>query len=337
MTVFISTKDRGLARARQNSDGGWIVEHLLASRRVHVLAKTSTRPDLLYAGVDDQGIWHSKDGGLEWKPCGLEGKVIKSISISPHNPDVIYAGSMPTHLYRSRDGAQTWEEMESFRQAPGRWWWFSPADSSLKACVQAIGISPADPDILVVGIEFGAVICSSDGGQTWQGHRRGALRDCHSLTFHHTDGRRVYEAGGSGAGAACSTDGGITWNQTKKGLDRHYGWACAADPQRSELWYASLSASFTRARPGVPAAHVDGFANAGIYRKIGEGNWELLGGGLPQPLNHMAYALLTDPASPGAVWAGLSHGEVWHSPDYGDTWQQLPFSLERIQRSLVMV
>lgn len=28
--------------------------------------------------------------------------------------------------------------------------------------------------------------------------------------------------------------------------------------------------------------------------------------------------LLTDPAAPGHVYAGLSHGEIWHSTDYGD-------------------
>jgi hypothetical protein len=188
-----------------------------------------------------------------------------------------------------------------------------------------------------VGIEFGAVVRSMDGGVSWQGHRRGALRDCHSLTFHPNDGSRVYEAGGSGAGVAFSEDGGVTWTQPKKGLDRFYGWACGADPIRPEVWYASLSASFTWAQPGVPAAHVDGHANAGIYRSKSGSPWELLRGSLPQPLDYMAYALLTNPALPGSLWAGLSNGEVWHSPDYGDSWTKLPFSLGRIQRSLVMV
>lgn len=52
------------------------------------------------------------------------------------------------------------------------------------------------------GIELGAVVRSEDGGRTWSGHRHGALRDCHSLTFHHSHAQWVYEAGGTGGGAA---------------------------------------------------------------------------------------------------------------------------------------
>jgi len=336
MTVFIAVTGDGLTRAEQDPGGSWSVDHLLPGRSVHCLARDPAHPEVLYAGIQDNGIWRSVDAGRIWQPAGLEGLVIKSVTVSPHDPAVIYAGSLSARLYRSEDRAQTWNELEGFQKVPGRWWWFSPAESPFKACIQAVGISPANPDILVVGIEFGAVVRSIDGGRTWQGHRRGALRDCHSLSFHPSDGNFVYEAGGTGAGAAFSQDAGDTWKQPKQGLDRHYGWACAVDPQRPELWYASLSASFTWAQPGVPAAHVDGHANAGIYRFTG-GTWELIGGGLPQPLDYMAYALLTDPAEPGSIWAGLSNGEVWHSPDRGDSWQKLPFSLGSIQRSLVMV
>jgi hypothetical protein len=85
----------------------------------------------------------------------------------------------------------------------------------------------------------------------------------------------------------------------------------------------------------VPAAHVDGQANASIFRKIGNGPWQKLGGGLPQPLDYMAYALLTDPNAPGHLYAGLSNGDVWHTADYGDSWQQLPFNLTGIHRTMI--
>jgi hypothetical protein len=155
--------------------------------------------------------------------------------------------------------------------------------------------------VIVVGIEAGAVVRSSDGGQTWEGHRPGALRDCHTITFHATNGDWVYEAGGTGGGAAFSRDGGHTWHQPKTGLDRHYGWAVAADPARPEVWYVSASPMFAKSRLFVPAAHVDGEANAYIFRSAGGAAWQKIGGGLPQPLNHMAYALITDPHAPGQV------------------------------------
>jgi photosystem II stability/assembly factor-like uncharacterized protein len=155
------------------------------------------------------------------------------------------------------------------------------------------------------------------------------LRDCHTLTFHSSDRSWVYEAGGTGAGVAYSHDGGQTWTQPRVGLDRHYGWAVAADPAQPEIWYASVA-------PGPRAAHSALHAQACIVRKCGSAPWERLDGGLPQPLTHMAYALLTDPAAPGRVYAGLSNGEVWQSTDWGDTWQRLPFTLGAIRRSLLM-
>jgi len=50
----------------------------------------------------------------------------------------------------------------------------------------------------------------------------------------------------------------------------------------------------------------------------------------------MVYALLTDPAAPGHVYAGLSTGAVWQSADQGETWHPLPFTLGGIHRTLLM-
>lgn len=79
----------------------------------------------------------------------------------------------------------------------------------------------------------------------------------------------------------------------------------------------------------MPLAHFPGEARAGIYRWSAAG-WERLGGGLPQPLDHMPYALLTDPQAPGHVYAGLSNGDVWRSLDRGESWTRLDVDLGSI-------
>jgi hypothetical protein len=84
-------------------------------------------------------------------------------------------------------------------------------------------------------------------------------------------------------------------------------------------------------------AHSDSNAQAYIFRANGGAAWEKLGGGLPQPLDHMPYALLTDPAAPGHIYAGLSIGDVWRSENYGDAWEKLPLNLGSIIRTLIMV
>jgi len=329
-THLIATTTRGLARPLRKADGGWSVEYLLVDQDVRCLAADPLNPDVIYVGTKGSGILRSNDSGKTWRPAGLAGQAIKALAVSRADPGVVYAGTRPPLIFVSRDGGASWAELTSFRRILSRCFWFSPAEPPYTAYVQGIALSPTDPNIIVVGIEFGAVVRSEDGGVTWSGHRRRALRDCHSLTFHAANGNWVYEAGGTGAGAAISQDAGATWRQPRAGLDRHYGWACAADPTRPDVWYVSAS-------PSAFKAHSGGSAQAYIFRSMSGATWQKLGGGLPQPLDYMPYALLTDPAAPGHLYAGLSNGDVWHSADYGERWQRLPFNLRSIHRMLVML
>lgn len=288
----------------------------------------------------------SDDWGKTWQPSGMEGHLVKAIAVSPAEPGLIVAGTKPPDIFVSRDGGQNWTLSESFRQMR-RWFWFTPAESGAPY-VQSIALSPTDSNVIVVGVEFGAVLRSVDGGKTWEGHLKGAIRDCHALTFHATDGNRVYEAGGYGA--SFSQDTGKTWHQTapaslfdfirlmrgggvrpsREGLDRIYSFAVGADSANPDIWYISAS-------PGSFKAHVEGKAEAFIYRKAGNSPWEKLNGGLPQPLPHMPYALLPDRDAPGHLYAGLSNGDVWHTFDYGDHWQQLLFNLRNIWTAMIML
>jgi hypothetical protein len=328
-SVFISTTGNGLARASRSSLGKFEVETLLAGVEVGCLAVDPLDRERVYAGTQGQGILRSDDQGKSWRPMGLEGQTVKALAVSPLQRQVVYAGTKPACFFVSTDGGNRWDELRTFRHIPWRWLWFSPAEEPFVAYVQAIALSPTDTQRIVVGIEFGATLLSTDGGQTWSGHRRGALRDCHSLVFHPTDGKWVYEAGGTGGGATCSRDGGRTWEKAGQGLDRHYGWAVAADAGDPSIWYVSAS-------PSPRQAHRDGRANAGIYRRDGAG-WISLTGGLPQPLVHMPYALIADPTAAGTLYTGLSNGEVWHSCDYGESWQQLPMRLAAIRHTLVIL
>jgi len=333
--TFLATTGSGLARASL-VNGNWLVEFLLADEDVRCLAADPHSPNIVYAGTQGNGVLRSNDRGNTWKPAGLAGHNVKALAVSRAEPGTVYAGTKPPLMFVSRDGGANWNEIEPFQRIRS-WWWRSPAEADLGAYIQGLALSPTNPKVIMAGIEAGAVVRTEDGGQTWEGHRPGALRDCHTITFHATNGDWVYEAGGSGGGAAYSRDGGKTWHQPKAGLDRHYGWAVAADPARPEVWYVSVSAALASWTQPIPAAHVDGKANAYIFRSAGGAAWQKLGGGLPQPLNYMAYALLTDPAAPGHLYAGLSNGDVWHSTDHGDTWAQLPFNLKGIHRTLVML
>ncbi len=332
MKTFIATTGKGfgdssLARAKLGSDGKWSVEFPLKGQDARCLAADPLNPGFLYAGTQGNGIFRSEDGGKTWQSAGLEGQIVKALAVSAHESGKIFAGTKPAYLFVSPDHGQSWQELDSFRHIRGRRLWFSPAEKPGQAYVMAITFSPTEPQTVLVGIEFGAVIRSIDGGETWSNHISESLRDCHDLTFNARDGDWVYEAGGTGGGASFSQDGGKTWQKKKSGLAKNYGVACAADPDRPEVWYVSVA-------PGPGKAYGQQ-AEAYLYRSNGGASWKPIGWD-PHPMGQMPIALVTDPNHSGHLYAGLTNGDVLFSEDFGEEWMTLPFNLGGIYRSLIM-
>jgi photosystem II stability/assembly factor-like uncharacterized protein len=327
--IFLAPAGSGLARAEYNANGVWSVALLLENEKVSCLTAVPPHPNTLYAGTQGSGVFRSDDRGQNWRPAGLAGQIVKSLAANPRDPNVVYAGTKPPCVYISRDGGASWTELEAFRRIRGRRFWFSPAEPpDRRAYVQAIAISPTDPDVVMAGIEFGAVVRSADGGQSWSNHIKNTLRDCHDLKFHAANGNWAYEAGGTGGGAAFSRDGGVTWRKAKSGLAKHYGVACAADPKRPEVWYVSVAPN-----PGQAYGEQ---AEAYLYRMSGGAGWQPIGWH-DHPLPQMPIALATVPDAPGHLFAGLTYGDVWHSADCGESWQKLPLNLGGVWRSMIVI
>jgi hypothetical protein len=326
--TFLATFDRGVARAEPGPAGNWTISQQATEHQVTCLAAGTTATPELYAGTRD-GMLRSDDCGLTWQRCGLEGEIVKSVAVSPHDSQTLYAGTKPARFFISHDGGGSWAESAGFRRIPNRWWWFSPAElPDRRAYVISIAPSPTDANVILAGIEFGAVVRSEDGGQTWSRHRRGALRDCHSLKFHAREGGWVYEAGGTGGGASFSRDAGSTFRKAKDGLAKNYGIVCGADPEHPEIWYVCVASSPMNAFGDNPAIY--------LYRATGSAGWQPIGW-RDHPLPVAVTALTTVAGAPGHLYAGLYNGDVWHSVDYGDSWEQLPFNLGGIWPSLLVL
>lgn len=326
--IILATYDRGISRAERGSDGNWAVEQHATDYEVTCLAADPSNPQTLFAGTRS-GVLRSDDQGLTWYLSGMEGQIVKSLAVSPHDSNIIYAGTKPALMYISRDGGENWSELEGFRRIPNRWWWFSPAEPpDRRPYIISIAVSPSDPNVILAGIEFGAVVRSADGGQSWSRHRTGALRDCHSLKFHATDGKWVYQAGGTGGGASLSQDGGLTFRKAKRGLAKHYGIVCAADPERPDIWYVCVAPSPFNAFGEHPEIY--------LYRAKGDAGWEPIGW-QPHPLPVTPTALTTVHNKPAHLYAGLHNGDVWLTTDYGDSWTKMPFSFKGIWFSLLVI
>jgi len=119
--------------------------------------------------------------------------------------------------------------------------------------VRTIALHPADAATLLVGVELGGVMRSTDGGASWADHNPQAPRDAHEMATHPLAPDRVYEAAGDGV--ARSEDAGASWNHVEAGLDRGYAWATAVDRDDPDLWYVAVSTGpfVAHGRGGVQA------------------------------------------------------------------------------------
>lgn len=295
--------NKHVVRAECGRDGQWCVDRVLAGQDVRSLEADPLNRDVIYAGTQGQGVWRSEDGGQNWRPAGLAGVIVKSLAASPHQSGVVYAGTKsPPLIYRTSDGGAHWEELAGFRRVRGRWWWRSPAEPPYTAYVLGLAISPADPNVVLAGVELGAVVRSADAGQTWSSHRRGAGRDCHQLLFHPRQGQWVYQA--HGGGPAVSRDAGQTWTGPRAGLGMRYCINVACDAERPEIWYAVVA-------PVLKAYSAD--SQAFVVRSTAGAAWQRLGGGLPEPFNRLPL-LAAHPAAPGELYLASQGGRCGARP-----------------------
>ena len=314
--LYAATGD-GIARLDE-ADGGWSVELSLVGSGAQCLAVDPSDPDTVCAGLREGGVRRSADGGRTWVDCGLPEPGVFSLAVGPVD-GAVYAGTEPSRLFRSDDDGETWRELEALQDLPSRPTWSFPP-RPWTSHVRWIAPSPRDADLLLVGIELGGLMRSTDGGATWEDHRPGAQPDVHSLAWHPQAEGRAYEAGGGGA--AWSADAGETWHPADDGRDRHYTWSVAVDPEDPDVWFVSAST-------GPFAAHGGRDPEAKIYRRRGGEPWQPIGDGLPDPLPAMPYALV---ARDGRLFAGFADGRLWESRDRGDTWSACGLEGDEVPR-----
>jgi hypothetical protein len=285
------------------------VETGLRERGARCLAVDPEAPRTLYVGTSDEGLFKSVDGGKSWDGLsGIEHPRVTAVAVSPVD-GAVYAGTEPSALFVSRDGGASWRGLEEMRNLPSQPTWSFPP-RPWTSHVRAIAPSYADHDLIVVGIELGGVLRSTDGGETWQDQRPGAQPDCHSLSAHPGAPELIYEAGGGGF--ARSTDFGDSWEGVDGGMGLHYVWGLAVDAEDPSLVYAS-------AAPGPYRAHGRGASGAAIYRKLGDEPWQAALEGL----DAFPYALCTDPESRGTVYAGLGDGTILRGENAGESWEEV--------------
>jgi photosystem II stability/assembly factor-like uncharacterized protein len=200
--LYAATGD-GIARLDEAGDG-WTVELSLAGSGAQCLALDPQEPDRVYAGLREDGLRRTDDGGRSWVDCALPDPGVFSLAVSAAD-GAVYAGTEPSRLFRSDDLGETWRAMDGLLELPSRPTWSFPP-RPWTSHVRWIAPSPHDGELLLVGIELGGLMRSTDGGVSWEDHRPDAQPDVHSLAWHPRVAGRAYEAGGGGS--AFSEDAG---------------------------------------------------------------------------------------------------------------------------------
>jgi photosystem II stability/assembly factor-like uncharacterized protein len=293
--AFLCTSAGDLIALDRGDHGTWTAETVLADAGAQCVATDGTR---VLVGTRGQALRLSEDAGASWRAVDLPERDVFSVAIGPAD-GALYAGTEPSRLFVARDGG-AWTELEALQDIPSKpSWRFPPRPWTHH--VRWIAPDPHDAGRLLVGIELGGVMRSTDGGATFEDHRPGAKRDAHQLAWHPTAPDRAYQAAGDGA--AHTRDGGATWDALDAGRDRGYCWALALDPADPDRWFVS-------AATGPGAAHAGERARGRLYHRDRDA-WRRL----ELPDEAMPYALATTAAD--ELLVATADGRVLHTGDRG--------------------
>jgi hypothetical protein len=261
-----------------------------------------SEPETVYAGVEEAGLFVSRDRGLNWTELsgltshpsrpkwfpGNGGLCLHTILIDPTNAKRLYVGISAVGAFRSEDGGETWtlcnnglpqvasdEEMTpEMKEA------FAGMEEAMKVsrCVHKMGIDPQSTSTLYMQYHGGVLI---------------------------------------------SRDRGDHWSPIEKGLPSNFGFALGVS-SGGDLYVIPLSQDEARCTPG----------RLNVYRSRDRGDtWHDASVGLPQQGEYVSVlrdAMAVDPLSPAGICFGTTQGDVFYSNDGGDRWTALPGRLPRI-------
>ncbi len=324
MTLYVALNE---ALAVVNSrNGEWIADFQLVGRQPQCLAVDPQRPEQIYCGTFDQGLWRSSDAGRSWQHVdeGIAHGRVMSVAVSAVERaggyGVVYTGTEPSAVFRSEDGGTSWRELATLRQLPSAPTWSFPP-RPYTSHIRWITLDSLQPGRVFAAAEAGALLRSLDGGETWEDREPDGPFDTHTLVMHPLLPNRLYSAAGDGfmrpgTGFVQSDDGGDTWYRPDEGLEHHYLWSVAADP-------ADPNTLVISAAHGPQQAHNPQQAESAIYRRSGSNAWQQVREGLPQPRGLLASVVTANEAEPGVFYAS-GNLDVFRSTNAGLSWEMLP-------------
>ena len=333
--AYVGT-NKGVIVLRSDDGVAWRKEsQALQSWQVPMVAVSPLVPNKAFAGTRGDGVWVTEDFGASWKKPSYgrrgPGKV-RSVAVAPNDANKVYAGTEPIDLFVSEDGAANWRCLDSVWDVP----WVSTVDyppgrptTAVEPHVRDIAVDPKDPNTIVIALQVGFMLKSTDGGKSWSVLNKGVDADVHSVAIDPANPKRMWVATGGdnvraglvqGAALYKSEDGGQNWGPMAMEFGKHeYSIPLVVNPARPSLVFSAVGTG----APSSWAKRPEG-ADCYIIRSNDSGeSWQSVGGALAKSGKDFAPAIAVDPQDPNRVYVAFRNGALSASEDGGESWRSL--------------
>lgn len=250
----------------------------------------ASQPGTWYAGVDDAGLFVSRDDACTWTELagltghptrprwipGFGGLCLHSVLVDPSDPNRQWVGISAVGVFRSTDAGESWTLCNNglHNVAPE-----FVRDPDMGRCVHKMVLDPQRPGVLYI-------------------------------QYH--------------GGVFKSENAGDSWTRISAGLPHDFGFPMAITP-RGDLFVVPLLSDENRVVPDGALKVWRSRDQGRSWRAMTSGLPQK-----EHFVGVLRDAMTSDPLSPAGVYVGTTGGELFHSNDDGENWEKLPASFPRI-------
>jgi photosystem II stability/assembly factor-like uncharacterized protein len=146
-------------------------------KKVWHVEPSLTNPDVVYAGIEDAGLFRSNDGAQTWTELeglrkdtngplwmpGAGGMCLHTILQDPTNPGRMYIAISAAGVFRTDDGGESWKPVNKGLVSPYE---LPDPNAEVGHCVHRIAMHPSKPDTIFMQKHWD-VTRSDNAGDLW--------------------------------------------------------------------------------------------------------------------------------------------------------------------------